>query len=60
MVQTSLVRYNKKIDHMQNELKTKEIDQLLKSLSSLNNSQLESKNNIIHKLLDQTNDEEKK
>ena len=55
MVQTSLVRYNKKIDHMQNELKTKEIDQLLKSLSSLNNSQLESKNNIIHKLLDQTN-----
>ena len=31
-------------------------DQLLKSA----NSELESKNNIIHKLLDQTNDEEKK
>ena len=47
---------------MQNELKTKDkiIDQLLKSLSSLTNSELESKNNIIHKLLDQTNDEEKK
>ena len=47
---------------MQNELKTKDkiIDQLLKSLSSLTNSELESKNNIIHKLLDQTNGEEKK
>ena len=47
---------------MQNELKTKGkvIDQILKSLSSLTNSELESKNNIIHKLLDQTNDEEKK
>ena len=47
---------------MQNELKTKDkiIDQLLKSLSSLTNSELESKNNIIHKLLDQTNEEKKK
>ena len=47
---------------MKNELKTKDkiIDQLLNSLSSLTNSELESKNNIIHKLLDQTNDEEKK
>ena len=47
---------------MQNELKTKDIiiDQLLKSLSSLTNPELESKNNIIHKLLDQTNEEEKK
>ena len=62
LVQTSSIRYNKQIDHLQNELKTKDkiIDQLLKSLSSLTNSELESKNNIIHKLLDQTNDEEKK
>ena len=48
---------------MQNELKTKDkiIDQLLKSFSSsLTNSELESKYNIIHKLLDQTNDGEKK
>ena len=62
LVQTSSVRYNKQIDHLQNELKTKDkiIDQLLKSLSSLTNSELESKNNIIHKLLDQTNGEEKK
>ena len=47
---------------MKNELKTKDkvIDQLLNSLSSLTNSALESKNNIIHKLLDRTNDEEKK
>ena len=62
LVQTLSVRYNKQIDHLQNELKTKDkiIDQLLKSLSSLTNSELESKNNIIHKLLDQTNDEEKK
>ena len=62
LVQTSSVRYKKQIDHLQNELKTKEkiIDQLFKSLSSLTNSELESKNNIIHKLLDQTNDEEKK
>ena len=46
---------------MQNELKTKDkiIDQLLKSLGSLTNSELKKKN-IIHKLLDQTNDEEKK
>ena len=56
------VRYKKEIDHLQNELKTKDkiIDQLLKSFISLTNSELESKNNIIHKLLDQTNDEEKK
>ena len=53
------VKYNKKIGHLQNELKTKDkiIDQLLKSLSSLTNSELKSKNN---KLLVETNDEEKK
>ena len=33
---------------------------LLSVFSSLTNSELESKNSIIHKLLDQTNDEEKK
>ena len=62
LVQTTSVRYNKQIDHLQNELKLKEkiIDQLLKSLRNLTNSELESKNNIIHKLFDQTNDEEKK
>ena len=62
LVQTSSVRYNKQIHHLKNELKTKDkvIDQLLNSLSSLTNSALESKNNIIHKLLDRTNDEEKK
>ena len=56
------VRYKKEIDHLQNELKTKDkiIDQLLKSFISLTNSELESKNNIIHKLLDQTNDKEMK
>ena len=49
-------------NHLQNELKTKDkiIDQLLKSFSSLTNFELESKNNIMHKLLDETNDEEKK
>ena len=37
LVQTSSVRYNNQIDHLQNEVKTKDkiIDQLLKSLSSL-------------------------
>ena len=62
LVQTSSVRYNKQIHHLKNELKTKDkvIDQLLNSLSSLTNSALESKNNIIHKLLDRTNDEDKK
>ena len=62
LVQTLSFRHNKKIDHLQNELKTngKINDQFLKSLSSLTSSELESKNNIIHKLLDQTNDEEKK
>ena len=58
LVQTSSIRYNKQVDHLQNELKTKDkiIVQLLKSLRGLTNSELESKNNIIHKLLDQTND----
>ena len=62
LVQTSSIRYNKQIDHLQNELKTKEkiIDQLLKPLGGLTNSELESKINIIHKLLDQTYDEKKK
>ena len=62
LVQTLSVGYNKQIDHLQNELKTKDkiIDQLLKSLSSITNSELESENNIILKLIDQTNDEEKK
>ena len=50
-VQTSSVRYNKQIDHLKIELKTKDklIDHLLESLSSLTNSELESKNTIIHK-----------
>ena len=62
LVQTSSIRYNKQIDHLQNELKIKEkiIDQLLKPLRGLTNSELESKINIIHKLLDQTYDEKKK
>ena len=43
LVQTLSVRYNKQIDHLQNEFKTKDkmIDQLLKSPSSLANSELE-------------------
>ena len=43
LVQTLSVRYNKQIDHLQNELKTKDkiIDQLVKSLISLTNSELE-------------------
>ena len=72
LAETPSVRYNKQIDHLQNVLKTKDkiIDQLLKSLSNselvlknqknLPNSELESKNNIIHKLTDQTHDEENK
>ena len=37
LIQTLSVRYNKQIDHLQNELKTKDkiIDQLLKSLAQL-------------------------
>ena len=62
LVEISSVRYNKQIDHLKNELQMKDkiIDQLLKSLSSLTNCELDSKNNIIQKLLDQTNDEKKK
>ena len=62
LVQTSCVKYNRQIDHLQNELKTKDkiIDQLLKLLSCLTNFEFESKNKIIHKSLDQTNDGEKK
>ena len=43
LVQTSSVRYNKQIDHLQNELKTNDniTGQLLKSLSSLTSSELE-------------------
>ena len=43
LVQTLSVRYNKQIDDLQSELKTKDktIDQLLKSLSSLAYSELE-------------------
>ena len=60
LVQLSSGRYKEHLDHLQNELKTKNkiIDKLLKLLSSLTNSELEPKNNIMHKLLDQTNDEE--
>ena len=60
--ETLSVRYNKQIHHFQKELKTKGriIDQLLKSHRRPTNSELESKNNIIHKLIDHTNDEEKK
>ena len=52
LAQRSSVRYKEQMDHLKNELKTKDktIDQLLKSLSSLTNSELESKNKI-HKLL---------
>ena len=57
LVQKSSVRFNKQIDQKKTN---KKIDQLFfKSLSNLTNSDLESKCNI-HKLLDQTNDEEKK
>ena len=61
LAKKSSIRSKKQIDHWQNELKTKEkiIDQILKSLNNLNNSELKSKNNIIHKLIDQTNGKEK-
>ena len=62
LAETSSVRDNKQTDHLQNGLKTKIkiIDQHLKSLNNLTKSELESKNNNIHELIDQTNDEEKK
>ena len=62
LAETSSVRDNKQTDHSQNGLKTKfkKIDQLLKSLDNLTNSELESKNNIMHELIDPTNEEEKK
>ena len=43
LVQTLPVRYKEQIDHLKNELKAKDniTDQLLKSLSSLNNYELE-------------------
>lgn len=62
LAETSSVRDNKQTDHSQNGLKIKfkKIDQLLKSLDNLTNSELESKNNIMHELIDPTNEEEKK
>ena len=62
LVQTSSVRYKKQIYHLQNKLKAKDkiIEQFLDSFSSLINFELEWKNNITHKLIDQTYDEEKK
>ena len=60
LVETSSLRYNKQIDHLQNEIKSKDkiIDQLIISLTNLTNSELESKNRIIHKLIDTNNNEE--
>ena len=60
LVETPSLRYNKQIDHLQNEIKSKDkiIDQLLISLTNLTNSELESKNRIIHKLIDTNNNEE--
>ena len=60
LVETSSLRYNKQIDHLQNEIKSKDkiIDQLIISLTNLTNSELESKSRIIHKLIDTNNNEE--
>ena len=60
LVETSSLRYNKQIDHLQNEIKSKDkiIDQLIISLTNLTYSELESKNRIIHKLIDTNNNEE--
>ena len=57
LIESASFRYTKQLEHLQSEIKSKDriIDQLLNSLTNLTNSEFESKNNIIQKLIDKNN-----
>ena len=54
LVEYSRIRYDKKIEHLQVELKSKYqiINQLQTTLANLTNLELESNGSIIHRLMD--------
>ena len=60
MVKASCANYNKIIDQLQDELTSKEhiINKPLTTIGDLTSSELKSKDNIIHKLINQSNCEE--
>ena len=60
LVKKSCADYNKIVDQLQGELKSKDhiINKLLTTIGDLNSSELKSKDNIIHKLINQSNCEE--
>ena len=60
LVKKSCADYNKIVDQLQDELKSKDhiINKLLTTIGDLTSSELKSKDNIIHKLLNQSNCEE--
>ena len=60
LVKKPCADYNKVIDQLQDELKSKDhiINKLLTTIGHLTSSKLRSKDNIIHKLINQSNCEE--
>ena len=60
LVKKSCADYNKIVDQLQDELKSKDhiINKLLTTIGDLTSSELKSKDNIIHKLINQSNCEE--
>ena len=60
LVKKSCADYNKIVDQLQDELKSKDhiINKLLTTIGDLTSSELKSKDNITHKLINQTNCEE--
>ena len=60
LVKKSYADYNKIVDQLQDELKSKDhvINKLLTTIGDLTSLELKSKDNIIHKLINQSNYEE--
>ena len=60
LVKKSCADYNKIVDQLQDELKSKDhiINKLLTTIGDLTSTELKSKDNIIHKLINQSNCEE--
>ena len=60
LVKISCADYDKIVDQLQDELKSKEhiINKLLTTIGYLTSSELKSEDNIIHKLINQSNCEE--
>ena len=60
LVKRSSVNYNKIVDQLQDELKSKDhiINKLLTTIGDLTNTELKLNDNIMHKLINQSNCEE--